>query len=537
MAFCLTCVMYNARATDTNFRNIRQLVEYLQTDPVLPVLQEPVYLPDIMMEIYQENDFKPLWDKMQYAETVVDELSGVDAYGLLPDDYHVTQLQTILQLNNDRNNPQFDVLLTDGLLLLSHHLLNGKLNPADFAFTWNFPQRKYYEDSIHLFISTIKRERVLDELQEHHPAFEIYKLLVKEREKWVNIRDQFDQLRPLVYSKTIKPGDTAELFCSITDRLKLLNLFPATYAEQCFYDSIYLPYIEKFQLLNGIHNDGVIGKQTVNAINVPAEQRIGMIDANLERIRWLAGGYDDNMVFVNIAGFHLYVIRNKEIIWDTPVMTGAVNTQTPVFTSPLTYIVFNPSWTVPRSILKESMFARMKADPSYIDNNNLYLMDQNGKVVNPQDLDWSTMTLFNFPYTVVQKPGPGNALGQVKFMFPNKYSIYLHDTPSKSLFSQTSRAFSHGCIRVKDPLVLAKILLDDDNKYNDQKIRDIINTGTTKTVFLKDPITVLLTYFTVDIDQQENVIFREDIYHRDPAILEKLKTPLKNDQRQYSSFK
>ena len=518
---------HSAKALDSNFKNIRQLLEYLQTEDKLPILQEPVYTRDLLMDIYQSIEFKPLWDDRFYAMQCIEALAESYKFGFLPEDYHVPILTSLYNTELADDNPQFDVLLTDGLLLYSHHLLNGKLNPKDFFFSWNFPQRYIYQDSIRDFLKIARKEKVLEDLNEHHPSFAIYWLLVKEREKWIEVEQEAGKLEPILLDKAIKPGDSAKVFGVILKRLKQLKYAHDTIIIINQYDSSFLSTIINFQFSHGLEQDGVIGIKTIEYINMPVKMRIDIIDVNLERLRWLSGGAEDYMVFVNIAGFHLSVVKDKHIIWDTPVMTGTIDTQTPVFTSQLKYLVFNPTWTVPRGILYRSLFNKMKSDPAFITTNNYTLYDSNGFSIDPAKLNWDTITFKNFRFSVIQNPGPNNAMGVVKFMFPNQYAIYLHDTPSKTLFSKSARAFSNGCIRVKDPIILAKILLDDENKYSEQKLKELINSKITKTVFLKESVNILLVYFTVDMDKNGRVVFYEDIYQRDPAILDKLRTPLK----------
>jgi len=503
------------------------MVEYLQTESILPVLREPVYNRDLIMEIYESNNFKPLWEDKNYASQCIEALSDADEFGLLPEDYHVNILNQLFEEDSIRENPSFDILLTDGLLLYSHHLLNGKLNPRDFFFSWNFPQRLVYQDSIRDFLKNARKEKVLEDLRAHHPSFNIYWKLVEERKKWLSIHEKTVGWEPILITKSIKPGDSTQVFRKVLMRLKQLDYLGQQAPMSDRYDSVYFTSVVNFQRAHGLEVDGVIGNKTMQYLNMTVKSRIETIDANLERLRWLSGGADDDMVFVNIAGFHLTVIKDRKIIWDTPVMTGAVDTQTPVFTSQLKYLVFNPSWTVPRGILNRSLFDKMKSDPAFLVKNNYTILDGSGNSGEPSAIRWDTLAFKNFRYTVVQNPGPGNAMGVVKFMFPNPYSIYLHDTPSKSLFSKSARAFSNGCIRVKDPLILAEILLNDDNRYNAEKIRRIVDSRVTRTIFLKDPVTILLVYFTVDTDQWDDIVFYEDIYKRDQAIIDKLKTPIR----------
>ena len=191
------------------------------------------------------------------------------------------------------------------------------------------------------------------------------------------------------------------------------------------------------------------------------------------------------------------------------------------------YLVFNPTWTVPPGIFYQDILPKAKKNPSYLTQNHMRLLDRSGRTVNIDAIDWSTATADHFPYTVRQDPGLDNALGRMKFMFPNKHLVYLHDTPSKDLFERSQRTFSSGCIRVERPLELAELLLDDADNWNREHIQQVLNSGQTHTVFLKEPLPVLLYYWTAEADETGRVQFREDIYGRDRWVLKALEENLR----------
>jgi murein L,D-transpeptidase YcbB/YkuD len=204
-------------------------------------------------------------------------------------------------------------------------------------------------------------------------------------------------------------------------------------------------------------------------------------------------------------------------------MVGAIRTQTPIFRADMSYLEFNPTWTVPRSIIRKSLYGKFAADPNYISEHQYKLYSSDGAEVDPQSLDWSQYSANRFPFRVVQQPGPGNALGRVKFMFPNKYAVYLHDTPSKALFSRTARAFSHGCVRVRDPMHFASLLLADESGWNRERIDQVVDSEERTVVRFGDPVDIMLMYWTTGPDLASGIKFHPDIYSRDPRSLELLK--------------
>jgi murein L,D-transpeptidase YcbB/YkuD len=231
--------------------------------------------------------------------------------------------------------------------------------------------------------------------------------------------------------------------------------------------------VRQFQADHGIDVDGVIGRQSYNFLNMSYRARVDSLRINMDRVRWISQSISDDYIVVNIAGFELYYHRGQEFQWETPVMTGTIQHQTPIFTAKLKYLEFNPIWTVPRSIIGRSLLPKFKANPQYVNDNNYHLYDRQGKLVDPMSIDWASSSISNFPYSVVQQPGDKNALGRVKFIFPNRHAVYLHDTPSRALFSRSARAFSSGCVRVKQPLEFASVLLNDPQRWSVEQVRDL----------------------------------------------------------------
>jgi len=236
-------------------------------------------------------------------------------------------------------------------------------------------------------------------------------------------------------------------------------------------------------------------------------------------------------LIVDIAGFRLFLIRNDEIVWRTRVQVGTPYRMTPVFRDDIKYLVFNPTWTIPPGILAKDILPAVKKDPGYLARRRIRVLDRNGKPVDEKAIDWSRYSGRGFPYILRQDPGPNNALGRVKFIFPNEHFVYLHDTPSKGLFDRSDRTFSSGCIRVEKPFELARILLADDKKWSPEAIAGLVESAETKTVFLPEPMPILLMYWTVAVREDGTIGFKRDVYGRDGAVLAGLEEEFKGPSR------
>jgi murein L,D-transpeptidase YcbB/YkuD len=290
------------------------------------------------------------------------------------------------------------------------------------------------------------------------------------------------------------------------------------------YDEALAAAVRAFQARHGLTDDGVVGARTVEELNVPVEKRIEQLRVNLERGRWLLRDIGDTFVAVNVAGFRLIFVRDGRIEWETRVQVGKPYRATPVFRSEISYLVLNPNWTVPPGILRKDIIPEQRRDPRTLEKKGLKVYDRAGNEVPASAVDWSARS---FPYTVRQDPGPTNALGRVKFMFPNEHNVYLHDTPSKNLFDADDRAFSSGCIRVEDPLKLAELLLAGHANWGRDAIDRAVASGGTRTVTLKPRVPVLLTYWTAWMRGTSEIHFRRDIYGRDTKLAAALDAPFR----------
>jgi murein L,D-transpeptidase YcbB/YkuD len=308
----------------------------------------------------------------------------------------------------------------------------------------------------------------------------------------------------------------------LRERLSVTGDFASEASDSTRFNRELEEAVMLFQERHRLTPDGVVGPGTLEAANVTVDARIDQIRVNLERARWVFHAVHGKFVLVDIAGFEVGLREEGGLIWSCRAQVGKPYRATPIFRSDIKYLVFCPTWTIPPGILEKDTLPAVKRDPDYLTKKNINAIGRNGNVVDQSTIDWSKYSARNIPYTLRQEPGPNNALGRIKFIFPNPHFVYLHDTPSKSLFDRTDRAFSSGCIRVEKPFELAELLLNDPEKWNREEIERAIESGKTRTVFLPEPMPVLLFYWTVEIGPDGEVHFKKDLYGRDEAVLEGL---------------
>ena len=261
---------------------------------------------------------------------------------------------------------------------------------------------------------------------------------------------------------TIRPGDAGPRIAVLAERLAASGDLEHAELVPAYYDEALQSAVRHFQARHGLEPDALVGRATLRALNVSVERRIDQIRVNLERMRSYLDVDVEDYVLVNIAAFRATLVHGGRKAWATNVIIGEEEDQTPEIRSDLKTIVFNPTWSVPYSIASEEMLPRIVADPDYFDKHGYQVYDRDGQLVDPADVDWGAYSENNFPFRLVQSPGPANQLGRIKFMVPNPYSICMHDTPARSLFANVNRALSHGCVRIDDPLRFAELVLESE---------------------------------------------------------------------------
>ena len=279
--------------------------------------------------------------------------------------------------------------------------------------------------------------------------------------------------------------------------------------------------VKAFQQDAGLKPDGIVGGATLKQLNVPIGTRIDQLILNMERWRWLPKRFEPNYLLVNIPEYTLHVIEEGKEAFNMRVIVGKVLHETPVFSDKMEYVVLAPYWNVPFSIIDNELRGKLVANPNYLDRLDMEVVKGSGRkavAIDPSTVDWANVTQETFKYTLRRRPGPKNDLGDVKFIFPNSNDIYLHDTPHDELFSQSARSFSHGCVRLAEPIKLATYLLRNRPEWDQQTIADSIATRREKYITLKEKLPVYLVYFTAWADADGHPHFRDDIYGLDKKL-------------------
>lgn len=334
---------------------------------------------------------------------------------------------------------------------------------------------------------------------------EAYKLLQQQLQKYYDITKKGGWPMVTMTEKKLKPGMSSPTVLALKQRLQVTGEMPAGDTSMVFDDALGQA-VKLYQQSRGLTPTGVVTRDLVKGMNVPAIKCVQLILLNMGRMRWMLNHEDGDFIMVNIPEFVLHVFEGKKRVFDMPVVVGKEGHNTMMFTGNLNQVVFSPYWGVPTKIVREEILPAMQRDPSYLERNNMEIYDQ------PID---------GIPQ-IRQLPGPKNSLGLVKFLFPNSYDIYFHDTPAKDLFTADKRAYSHGCIRLSDPFKMATYVLRNQKEWTSEKISQAMNSGVEQYVKVKKPIPVLITYYTAWVDENGMLNFRDDIYRHDGSLMKKM---------------
>ena len=483
-----------------------------------------------MPKFYSNRNFEPAWIERKNIDDLMESIESAYEEGLDPEDYHYQKIRDLLAKKDsgglsNAERADLDLLMTDATILYAAHLLGGKLEQSELRKAWDVEKNARPENVDSLLTVTLYNKRLKPALQSMKPAHYMYTLMK------LNLKQLREKAEEGGWPR-VSGGETLERDMDDPRVLEIREYLRATGdldasasdGETLFDEDLELA-VKRFQERHGLTADGVIGKGTFEQMQVPIEKRIETIKVNLERLRWIFHQPDEDFLIVNIAGFHVRRFTNRKEVFSSRVIVGKYHHESPVFKGQMKYIVMNPTWTLPYSIATNETLPKLKQDPGYLADKHMEVMDESGKLLNPASIDWSQYSRGNFPFIIRQKAGPWNALGEVKFMFPNKYAVYLHDTPSRGLFDQQDRAFSHGCIRTEDKWGLLMSLMDDPEVWNMDKINEILKSGETTTIELPKPVNIYLVYLTAVADRENNLYFFKDVYKRDPAVQEELEKP------------
>jgi len=507
---------------------IRQRIEAAGQPVQVMVGDETLHSTQVLPAFYEKRLFRPAWQAGGAAlEELLEELAEADRQGLEPSVYRLEALTRLAHApapgspaERIRRSVDLDLLATDAFLTYATHLVAGRVNPETFDPEWQAARREVdLETVLTEAVATGEVRRALRGLLPRQPGYE-------------RLRVALDRYRTLAAGEPwplVPEGDKLEkgaagprvqaLAARLTATGDLTELPESPAGEAMPFDEPLEAAVRRFQRRHGLEPDGVVGPRTLAALNVPATARVRQIELNLERWRWLPRDLGQRYLLVDIPAFSLELVEGEEPVLTLRVVTGRPYRRTPVFSDQVRYLVLNPAWEVPHKLAVQDKLPEIRRDPEYFAKMGIRVFEgwgESQREIDPASVDWTALTRGDFRYRLRQDPGPLNALGRIKFMFPNKHNVYLHDTPSRELFARAERSFSSGCIRVEKPLELAVALLGPG--WDRAALEKALTAGNEHMVPLPKPVPVYLLYWTAAADADGTVHFRNDVYDRDRLL-------------------
>ena len=534
---------------------------------------------DTLKEFYSSGQLKPAiiisFEDGEVVNGITGILSRADEHGLNPDEYHAELIRNEFfnAVNDTIENPNryeqlamAEILLSKAIIKYAYHLRYGCVNPRVlFSDSYFIPLP---DSASRDLFEPLRQENILEYLNKIQPAGAKYVKLQGALKHYKNYLG-LDWPVITISSAKLEEGSTDPSLKLIASRLITLGLLDTSIykiSNHPVYDSVFVDAVKTFQRINGLNDDGVIGPGTLERLNVTPEQYVKTIKINLERFRWIDYTSTPQYLLVNIPDFKVFAVENGKKLFDIKVCTGIrrpanfqarneiykktkgirdkpEDWETPVLYSEVSYMVLNPTWTVPASIIREEIFREVSKDSTYLERKN-FKVYRAGVQVELNEITPEKLTASSIPYTIVQDPGAGNALGKIKFMFNNPFGVYLHDTPTRAPFSKSNRAVSHGCVRVEKPIMLAEYFLREHSKWNvdflkleiGQRVDDRAvqaeyqnkrsalrrnaSFGKTTDIILDRKIPLYIDYYTAWVDDDGYVNFREDVYRKDKVLIE-----------------
>ena len=489
-------------------------------------------------QFYERRQYGAAWIDGRTPTPQMDELIGAigkaDRDGLDPQLYNASTLAERRAeagkgfLTKKGFNPEeaglLDAWLTYLYMAYATDLANGLSDLSHADPTWQLRGQKFDPlASLDKALASNTVAKSLDDLAPRDPSY-------------VALRDALGRYREIARqggwpalpaALTLKPGQRNRAVPLLAKRLVVEGDYTGRVDDRDLaYGTPLQEAVKRFQRRHGLDPDGIVNRPVIQEMNVPVNERVAQLALNLERWRWLPRDLGDRHIFVNVPEYRLEVWDHGRVPLAMRVVVGKKDTPTPIFADEMTYVVFAPYWNVPPDIAEKETLPSAMSDPAFLQRANMEVVDAKGNPVDPATVDLSDPKAYRFR----QRPGTSNSLGLVKFMFPNKYDVYLHDTPADSLFARATRSFSHGCVRIAEPEKLAEYVLRDKPDWTPERIGAAMHAGEESTVKLREPIPVYLAYFTARVSPDGIVQFRNDVYGIDQrqsamlaATLQKMK--------------
>ena len=471
---------------------------------------------------YFDRDFKPVWTRDAGAKSKARELLAImkraEQEGLDPAWYRVREIDDLIDETDPRGLAELDMLVTRAFIDYARDLQKGRVSPSEV-------DSENATAPLEIGAATL-----LDGAEQAESIAQYVQTLQPGSDRYQRMRSKLAELRKIEAKggwptipagSALKPGGSDGRLPAIRDYLVMTgDLGAADRGSGDRYEEKTVEAVKRFQERHGLTQDGIIGGTTLSEMQVSVDRRVRQMEVNMERRRWMNRDPGDLHIFVNLADQYLKVVKDEKTIHTALLVVGKPFTRTPIFSEKMTYVVFNPYWSVPPSIANKEYLVKLRQDPGILNRQKIRVLAGSGdkaREIDPYSVNWSGMS--RIPYALRQDPGKGNSLGRLKFMFPNKYNVYIHDTPAKALFSKDLRVYSHGCMRVQHPEALAEVLLKAQG-WTKEKIDAQLATGAQKIVNLKTSIPVHVTYLTAWVNKDGTVNFRRDVYKRDQRLME-----------------
>lgn len=482
-----------------------------------------------LIRLYHNRLYQALWTQSDQLNTVgqtlFNALQNVASHGISPQRYPLDILQKLAQ-TDPFPRLELELLLSHTYLRYSKDVHRGVLQPNKLHRNWYIYPTDHW-DAVTALQWAMLDDKIVDFIQQLPPPHSAYRYL-QHALRVYRQQAQMSTWQTLPAGKKLQQGNHHQQVALLRQRLQFsgdyANSSTAYQSKPLQFEAALAEAVTFFQHRHGLQTDGVVGPNTRKTLNVSMAERIAQLEINLERWRWMPRELPSHYIDVNIPDFQLHVRKAGKVVSEMPVIVGKKSRKTPVFTEDMRYLVMNPRWSVPYNIAVKDILPKLQNNPEYLIRSNMRVFEE-GELVDTSAIDWSQYDRKNFPFRIRQNPGRRNALGRIKFMFPNRYSVYLHDTPKRYLFKRTTRAFSSGCIRVSDPVGLANYLLSDDKNWSQKKIKHTIQGKNyrSKVVNLPANLPVYLWYWTAWVDSAGVVHFRDDIYGYDRVVQRALK--------------
>ncbi|MEX2284235.1 MAG: L,D-transpeptidase family protein [Gemmatimonadota bacterium] len=519
-----TLVVFTAmpvRAQSAIAQKLKAEIALLEGSGNLHIAGQTVRISPVLRTVYARTGFQPLWSDSS-ALQLVRILRAVDEDGLRPEHYFIDALRELAARGGVNAAAELDLLRTEAFIRVAYDLRRGKVDGIKSAAWPDYSGQLLSSDPANDVIRLIQSRSLADEVRVLRPNHFVYHGLVQALARLRSIQ-RAGGWPTIPVGPALRPDSTDERVPLLRHRLMIEGDLSsgAPINRTLVFDAELQHALKRYQHRHGLNPDAVLGPSTLAQLNLPVTARIDQVRLNLERARWVTQDLPASFIAVNVAGAMVYFVEDGNVVFETRAVVGKTYTATPVFRATLQSIELNPTWTVPPGIVGE-VLREIRRNPAYLREQNIRVFTRGGTEVDRARIDYASYTGRSFPYVFRQEPGVRNPLGTIKLIFPNRYNVYLHDTPSRSLFDREQRAFSHGCIRVQDPIRLAELVLNDSVRWSETALRREIGKGVLHRIPLSRQLPVLILYWTASADLHGELHFYRDVYGRDARLLRAL---------------